>query len=132
MTDRKKHTPAELALAGGGMLALYFRQCLQAETEGRPMPSPEDSLTLKKAGATIGPAYDMILDLTGACDCPAHRKALQLFMGAFADIIARHGAELEGMLHALMFPNEPDTYAYVVRVRAGENGEIEETSVKGF
>jgi hypothetical protein len=132
MTDRKNISPSDLALAGGGMLALYFQRCVQAEADGRPMPSPEDGLLTKGAGRKVGPAYDLLLNLTGACDCPAHRKALQLFMGAFADIVARHGAELEGMLHALMFPTEPDTYAYVVRVRAGEDGEIAETDVKGF
>jgi hypothetical protein len=129
MNDRPKHDKAQLSQAGGGMLALYFRACLEAETAGRPFPAPEDIFLSRGVGQGVKPAYDLLRDLIGVCDCPMHRQALRSVMAGFADIIAAHGAELEGMLHHVMNPDEPDTFAYVVRVRAPD---LEETDANGF
>lgn len=104
--------------AAGGLLALHFARCLEAEKHGQDYPDPYETLEQNQG---VEPAFDLLSQLLDSCECPRHRMRLVNVIAGLADLIIHQGAEMQIILRRLADIDEAEKATLLVHVTRGNN-----------
>lgn len=116
MTDKKPTDPErkERLTDAAAWLAVHMVEAVNQRTRGNPLPEPDQ---------TVFTSADQVADALGSfaqflnLDKPEQRQRMLSLFGMLADIVSEQGAELEGLLHQRLNPDDPQPKAMVMRMR---------------
>ena len=121
MKNKNPTDPERKALLteAGAWLAVHMVEAVNQRQRGNSLPEPNRTeITSAEQVADALGAFAVFLDL----DKPDQRARMISLFAMLADCLSEQGAELEGILHTRINPDEPMRKAMVMRMKAPDVG----------
>lgn len=100
-------------------MVTHFKLWFEARQKGGETPDP-DKLKIESQDQ-VANSLGWLADELGI-EKPSYRMALVAWLGIMAEMLSEQGAEIEGVMHQILHPDDPMRKAMVMRLKGPPHG----------